>query len=117
MRIACVLNIRIQAGIIKLFRGGINVRQRFNLTLDPGVMKRIDECAGKEGLSRSRFIESAVTSRLSALRKQEMDRLAAEAYEAMGETDVAEAEEGMDEWSELVLADPFDWAPEESDDE
>ena len=93
------------------------MRQRYNLTLDADVVQKADEFALKNGMSRSRFIEATVKRGVEELKKHEMDRLAAIAYEAMGESDIAEAEAGIDEWSELVSADPFDWTPEESSDE
>ena len=56
----------------------INVRKRYSLTIDPALMESVEERAEKEGLSKSRFVELALSLTLRYKRKAEMEKVAVE---------------------------------------
>jgi len=84
------------------------MKRRLNVMLSEKIVAAMDEYAAKEQVSRSRFIERAVYKALKQRKKAEMDAIAEEGYKLYAEENVREAEEGMAEWSAIVLADQFD---------
>src|SRR3989337_876442 len=82
----------------------INVRKRYSLTIDPALMESVEERAEKEGLSKSRFVELALSLTLRYKRKAEMEKLAVEGYRLFAPESAKTAEAGISDWLALQRA-------------
>ena len=88
------------------------MKRRLNVMLSERIVTRMDEYAKKEQVSRSLFIERAVYKALKEKRKAEIDAIAVEGYRLLGEEGIREAEEGMADWSAIVLSDEYEGVEE-----
>lgn len=89
------------------------MRKRYSLTIDPALMESVEKRAEKEGLSKSRFIELALSRIIRQKQREELASLAMEGYRFYAEESARMAEEGISDWLALQKADPWDWGGNE----